>query len=237
MASRGEERAAQEAFISFFRERRRAMFRAWFSSRTTRSPERDRFFRPRLEYLEGRLAPSSMGMQGNDNGDDNNNNQGQNQQDYINRFDDFDTNTDDAFQIVLNDASVNLFFAVEGMAQTQLQQTLVSSLIQAVQTTSQATIQDAFTLVSDEFQLARDTGMLVNGIQTGASNQTQQALVQDIHNLQKAIQTNPLESSVGGQVAGALTFDVGLRLSLTQLNGQASASASASVSPMPSIKM
>jgi hypothetical protein len=36
------------------------MFTQWFGTRPSRSPQRDRFFRPSLEYLEGRLAPSSM---------------------------------------------------------------------------------------------------------------------------------------------------------------------------------
>lgn len=36
------------------------MLTKWFGTRSSRPPQRDRFFRPRLEYLEGRLAPSSM---------------------------------------------------------------------------------------------------------------------------------------------------------------------------------
>lgn len=36
------------------------MLTKWFRTRSSRPHQRDRFFRPQLEYLEGRLAPSSM---------------------------------------------------------------------------------------------------------------------------------------------------------------------------------
>ncbi len=43
----------------------------WFRTRTPSSPERDRFFRPELESLEGRLAPSNVMPFGHGNGNGN----------------------------------------------------------------------------------------------------------------------------------------------------------------------
>ncbi len=194
------------------------MLRDWFGTRAPRSPERNRFFRPELEYLEGRLAPSNMGMAPQDDnggGDDH----GKHEQ-HINRFDDYDTNDDDSFGIVLNNVGVNAFFSVQGMATVQLTEVLFTNLIQAVQTTPGATLQDALTLVTDEFQLAQDTGTLITGILSGAGTQGQQSLLQEIHSLQNAIQTNPLEASASGQVAGVLAFDLAFQSSLAHLQLQ-----------------
>lgn len=65
------------------------MLTKWFGTRSSRSPKHDRFFRPSLEYLEGRLAPSGLvpmdqgdggghghGHHGNGNGNDNGNGHG-----------------------------------------------------------------------------------------------------------------------------------------------------------------
>jgi hypothetical protein len=61
--------------------------------------------------------------------------------------------------------------------------------------------------------------MLVSSVLSGAA--TNPALVQDIHNLQTAIQRNPLETTTAGQVAGVLAFDLALNASLSnQLSGQ-----------------
>ncbi len=196
------------------------MLRNWFGARVARSPERNRFFRPQLEYLEGRLAPSNMGMAPQDDnggGDDH----GRHER-HINRFDDFDTNDDDSFHVVLDNVGVNAFFSVQGMATVQLTEALFTNLIQAVQTTPGATLQNAFSLVTDEFQLAQDTGTLISGILSGAGAQGQQSLLQDIHALQNAIQTNPLEASASGQVAGVLAFDVAFQSSLAHLQLQGS---------------
>jgi len=169
-----------------------------------------------------------MGPHDDNGGGDDNHNGGEppgqmrhddNDHRHINSHDDFDTESNDSFHIVLNNVTINQFFSVAGQSQAQLQQGLIGSLIQAVQTTPGATIQDAFSLVTEEFQLAQDTGMLVTGIISGTGTQGQQALVQDIHNLQTAIQQNPLEASASGQVAGTLAFDMALQLSLSQVAG------------------
>ena len=206
------------------------MLANWFGSRKSRSSDRGHFIRPKLEMLENRLAPSSMGMEFHDDngGGDDTHDGGQppgqvghsdNDHQHINQNDDFNTEDDNAFQVVLDNANVNQFSSVAGLSQVQLQQGLITNLVQAVQTTPGATIQNAFMLMTDEFSLAQDTGLLVTGILTGMGTQGQQALVQEIHNLQSAIQQNPLEASVNGQVAGALAFDLGLQLSLSQIAG------------------
>jgi len=207
------------------------MLSNWFGTRTPRPSQRDRYVRPKLEFLENRLAPSAMGMGPHDDnggGDDNGHGHGNgNDNDHeppghmrhINDHDDFDIDSNDSVHIVLNNVTINQFFFAAGQSQAQLQQGLVTSLIQAVQTTPGATIQDAFSLVTDEFRLAQDTGMLVTGIISGTGTQGQQALIQDIHSLQTAIQQNPLEASASGQVAGTLAFDLALQLSLSQVAG------------------
>ncbi|HEY7314539.1 MAG TPA: hypothetical protein VH643_34645 [Gemmataceae bacterium] len=208
------------------------MLTKWFSPRTPRPSVRPCHFRPQLEYLEGRLAPSSMGMgQGNDNdqGDDNgkDNNGGppghvnvhdnDHENIHINDRDDFDLEDNDAFGVVLNNLNVNQVFALMGTPQAQLTEILFSSLGQAVATTPGATVQNALTLVTNEVQLGQDTGMLLQGVLSGGS--VDQSLVTTIHNLQSAIQSNPLEASAAGQVAGIVAFDIGLNATLPQLAG------------------
>jgi hypothetical protein len=205
------------------------MFAKWFGAPSPRRSEQANRFRPQLEYLEGRLAPSAMGAvpyngHGNGNGNGNGgggppghvNNNGNNHENiHINQHDNFNLSDNTGVGIVLNNLSVNQTVTSIGTPAIQLEQQLFSALVQAVMTTPGATIGDALSLASDEFQLGQDTGMLLQGIlSTGTTNAT---LVTTIHNLQTAIQSNILETSAAGQLAGTLAFDVGLNASLPQL--------------------
>ena len=200
------------------------MLRNWLRVRQPRSPKEENRFRPRLECLEGRLAPSALGPgngHGNDGGDDNGGGDdkgggeppGQvrnddNGQEFINQFDDFDESDNDSFHIVSNNLSVNDFIFLAGLPTAQLQQVFGFTLNLAMQTNPQA----AVSLVTNEMQLATDTSALVKDVLTGVT--PPQNLLTDIHNLQSAIQHNPLESTFVGQVTGALAFDLTLRASL-----------------------
>jgi hypothetical protein len=209
------------------------MLTKWFSARTPRPSVRSFNVRPELEYLEGRLAPSSMGMgngnsndQGGDNGNDNGGSPGQVKVHenehiniHINIHDNFDLNDDDALGIVMNNLNVNQVFGLIGTPQAQLTEILFASLGQAIATTPGATLQNALTLVTDEVQLGQDTGMLLQSVLSGGS--VDQSLVTAIHNLQSSIQSNPLEASAAGQVAGIVAFDIGLHATLPQLAGHA----------------
>lgn len=202
------------------------MFGKWFGTRSPRSSAEENRFRPQLEYLEGRLAPSSMGMghgQGNDNSQGNENDSpGQTNVHtndhtniHINVHDNFNLDDNDGLGVALNNLQVNQTFGLLGVPQAQLATILFSSLGQAITSTSGATVQDALTLVSDEFQLGRDTGMLLQGVLSNGS--VDQSLVTTIHNLQSTIQSNRLEASAAGQIAGIVAFDIGLNATLPQL--------------------
>lgn len=205
------------------------MFTKWFGTRSSRRPAQENHFRPQLEQLEGRLAPSSMGMGGdNDNGQGNNNNQGGtpghvNNNDnnhiniHINDHDNFNIQEDNSFNVVINNLTVNGFFTTFGMSTLQLEQQLFSNIGQGLSSTPGASVGDAITLVTDEFQLGQDTGMLLQGILSGGT--VSQSLLTTIHNLQTAIQSNILETSAAGQLAGNFAFDIGLQASLPQLLG------------------
>jgi hypothetical protein len=199
------------------------MFDNWFRTRTPGSPERERFFRPRLECLEGRLAPSSMMMGGDDGhghghgdgGGDGGRTPGQMRNDdndreheFINDFDDFDEEINEPVNIVMNNLQVNDFIFLAGLPTAQLQQVFGFTLNLAMQTNPTA----AVSLVTNEVSLAKDTAMLVTDVLAGMT--PPQSLLTDIHNLQSAIQHNPLESTFVGQVTGALAFDLTLRASL-----------------------
>jgi hypothetical protein len=132
---------------------------------------------------------------------------------HINDFDDFDLEDNDTIPVVMNNLNVNHFFEMAQAPQNQLVQALVVSLGQALMTTPQATTQDAISLLTNEFQLARDTGLLVSSVLSGAG--ANPGVVQDIHNVQAAIQSNPLEATPAGQMAGVLAFDVALNASLS----------------------
>jgi hypothetical protein len=159
-----------------------------------------------------------MGMGSDDHGDDHggdDNGGGPHEVEvrHINDFDDFDLEDNDTIPIVMNNLNVNHFFEMANSPQDQLVQALVVSLGQALMTTPQATTQDTISLLTNEFQLARDTGILVSSVLSGAG--ANQAVVQDIHNIQAAIQSNPLEATPAGQVAGVLAFDLALNASLS----------------------
>jgi hypothetical protein len=195
------------------------MLRDWFGTRTLRSPERVRFFRPRLEYLEGRLAPSSMGMQGNDNnggddqgGGDDRNGEPPGQERQINQYDGYNTSNNSLFSQVIDNLTVNQFFTYAGMSQTQLQQTFLTDLTQSAQVNVSQTI----ALVTDEVHLAADTSLAVSALLSGsASGSNAQALVQDMTKLQIAIQTNPLEATAAGQTLGMVSFNLALQATLS----------------------
>jgi hypothetical protein len=172
-----------------------------------------------------------MGMggdNGNGNGQGNNNNQGgppaqtgNNDNNHINihinDHDNFNIHENNSFNVVINNLTVNGFFTSFGMSTLQLEQQLFSSIGQALSSTPGATVGDAISLVTDEFQLGQDTGMLLQGILSGGT--TNQTLITTIHNLQTAIQSNILETSAAGQLAGNLAFDIGLQASLPQVQG------------------
>jgi hypothetical protein len=201
------------------------MFATWFGTRTPRPAQQNFWVRPQLERLEDRLPPSSMGMGSDDpvgddhGGDDNREGPHEVEVRHINDFDDFDLEDNDTIPVVMNNLNVNHFFEMAGAPQNQLVQALVVSLGQALMTTPQATTQDAISLLTNEFQLAKDTGILVSSVLSGAgANQT---VLQDIHNVQVAIQSNPLEATTAGQVAGVLAFDLALNATLSgQFGGQ-----------------
>jgi hypothetical protein len=212
------------------------MLTKWFSSRTPRPSAHSCNVRPQLEYLEGRLAPSSMGMghgngndnnQGDENGNDDNGrtpgrvnvHENEHTNIHINVHDNFNLDDDDATGIVLNNLNVNQTFGLIGTPQAQLTEILFASLGQAIATTPGATLQNALTLVNDEVQLGQDTGMLLQGVLSGGA--VDQSQVTTIHNLQSSIQSNPLEASAAGQVAGIVAFDIGLNATLPQLAGHA----------------
>lgn len=203
------------------------MLRNWLRSRQPRSPQEENRFRPRLECLEGRLAPSALVMGpghghgdggGDDNGGGDDRGRGEppgqmrhdddNEQRFINQFDDFDEEDNDGFHVVMNNLQVNDFIFLAGLPTAQLQQVFGFTLNLAVQTNPTA----AVSLVTNEVSLAKDTAMLVTDVLTGVT--PPQSLLTDIHNLQSAIQHNPLESTFVGQVTGALAFDLTLRASL-----------------------
>lgn len=204
------------------------MLRNWLRPRQPRSPREENRFRPRLEVLEGRLAPSALvmgpghghgdGGGGDDNGGGDDKGGGEppgqirhdddNGQRFINQFDDFDEEDNDGFHVVLNNLSVNDFIFLAGLPTAQLQQVFGFTLNLAMQTNPTA----AVSLVTNEVSLAKDTAMLVTDVLGGVT--PPQSLLTDIHNLQSAIQHNPLETTFVGQVTGALAFDLTLRASL-----------------------
>jgi hypothetical protein len=167
------------------------MFRDWFGSRTLHAPKRDRFFRPSLEFLEGRLAPSGMGPGGPP---------GPPANVHINNNDSFNTNTNDSFNTAVNNITVNQTFTT--INNTTIQQSFQTNLILSAQQNYQA----ALGLVLDEFELAAETYLTLAGGQAGNP-----ALASDMHGLQFAIQQNPLEGTSEGAMLGTLAFNVGLQ--------------------------
>ena len=207
------------------------MFRNLLRTHQLRSPREENRFRPRLEYLEGRLAPSALMGNGHGRGDGGGDDEGGGDgngggkgeggggppgqvrhddegQRFINRFDDFDESENNGFRVALNNLSVNNFIFLAGLPTGQLQQLFGFTLNLALQTNPQA----AVSLVTNEVSLAKDTAMVVTDVLAGMT--PPQSLLTDIHNLQSAIQQNPLETTFVGQVTGALAFDLTLRASL-----------------------
>src|SRR5215469_8932635 len=105
------------------------MFEKWFGNRKRRSSERSYSFRPQLEYLEGRLAPSAvmpMDDHGNGNGNGNGNDNGNgppghvnehnnnNGNVHINAHDSFNTTITNSFNTAINNLTVNQFFTGGG---------------------------------------------------------------------------------------------------------------------------
>jgi hypothetical protein len=122
---------------------------------------------------------------------------------HVNAHDSFNTNINNSFNTSINNVTVNQFFTVAATPQAQLQQTFQSNLLQAAQQQSLATL---LNLVTAEAQLATDTFFVFSG--AGLFNP---GLVNQMHDLQFAIQDNPLEGTEAGESVGFLTFDLVLQ--------------------------
>lgn len=187
----------------------------WFGKRSHRSPQRDGFFRPSLECLEGRLAPSSMVPMdpghghghGHDDGGDHGPapivgpvngpvvQQSGNVHNNIHITDSFNNAT-------------NAFNSSMGLGATSLSPTQSASVgaliglsaLIAAETGSS----DLSMLIDDEIALAVDTYL------SNQSGVTISSLSTDISTLKAAIAANPLESTLIGSVVGTLAYDVTL---------------------------
>lgn len=212
------------------------MFSSWFGPRASRSSTKERFFRPRLECLEGRLAPSSLpisnaaalgggggGSGGNPlsgptEGGGGNQLSGPNEGSLVgpfnlNGFDNFDTTINDSPSLALNTLMVNHAFATSGLPQNQLQSAFNTTFFLSFQTNPQA----AISLLADEAVLAMNTIRVLPAALIHSP--VDQALLQNIHALQSSIQRNPLETTLFGQVAGVLAYDLVLRTALPAQQG------------------
>lgn len=190
------------------------MFRALFRTRTFRTPERERFFRPSLEYLEGRLAPSGVGpMDGHgphgppgpppgppgppppagiSNGNSSN----------INAHGSFNNSTiTDSFNNTINNTIILM-----PTQQSSVQGLLgISSFISGALNNPQLG-----TLLNDEIALAVDTYLTSAPISSILPANVESSLKADMTTLNSAISANPVESSLVGQVIGTLAFDATL---------------------------
>ncbi len=181
------------------------MFEKWFGTRSPRPLERSYSFRPELECLEGRLAPSALMPMDNHghghgppghgepppgHGHNNNNNNV-----HINAHDSFNTTIVDSFNTAINNIIVNQYFSLGGG-----QQELAASLFLAAQQDFTALT----SLAAAEVALAQDTIFALEGGLMGMANSN---LAGVMHNLQNGIMSNPLEGSLAGQLAGSLVFN------------------------------
>lgn len=190
------------------------MFRAWFGTRTLQTPKRDRCFRPSLEFLEGRLAPSGMGPMDDhgphgppgpppgppgppppasvSNGNSSN----------VNAHGSFNNSTiTDSFNNTINNtiilmpaqqASVQGLLGVSGLLASELNSPQLGSLL------------------NDEIAKAVDTYLTSTPIASMLPSSVVSSLKTDLSTLNSAISANPLESSPIGQMIGSLAYDVTL---------------------------
>jgi len=122
---------------------------------------------------------------------------------HINAHDSFNTNINDSFNTSINNVVVNQFITAAATPPAALQQTFQANLTLAAQQNFQALVG----LVTDEAVLAADTYFTLAG--SAALNNP--SLVANMHALQLAIQSNPLEATETGEATGYLTFDLVLQ--------------------------
>jgi hypothetical protein len=179
-----------------------------FGSHSSRRTEPDRFFRPGLESLEGRLAPSGgPGGHGHDEHPPGHQDNGPppatvsaptnvHNNVHINATNSFNTTINNTVTIT-NSFNGSSFLAPPQQASVQALNAL-SSLFATQMGSSQLG-----SLLNDEIALAVDTYLLPFASTLGITT-----LKGDITTLQNAINANPLESTPAGQLIGTLAFDV-----------------------------
>jgi hypothetical protein len=195
------------------------MLTNWFKTRTPRSLERNRFFRPQLECLEGRLAPSSLVPLSHGNGNGNGNghghgnggdpppapvagpvvNQSGNVHNNIHITNSFNGNTGSfnniasipgaVFLSPIQAGEIGVLFAFSTIVAVETSNTSLGSLIN-----------DEITLAVDKYLVSQPAIMAVSSLTT--------SLNADISMLNAAIAANPLEGTLIGQAIGTLVFDV-----------------------------
>lgn len=196
------------------------MFWNWLGSRRHRSLKSAHSVRPWLEMLEDRLTPSGgppgpgpggppAPGPGGPPGPPPPGPPGPPPPAQINNTDSFNTTITNSFNTSINNVTVNQFITVAA-APSQAQQALAANAGQAAQSNPQALL----ALVVDEVHLAVDTYL---SLTSGPANNP--GLTQDMHNLQLAIQWNPLEATSTGAAVGYLTFDVVLDAMVTGNSG------------------
>jgi len=187
------------------------MFNNWFGTRTLRPSERSYSFRPELESLEDRLAPSSLiPMEGHGHGHGDGNDQGngpppghfgppapgpvstisQNPNHSFNG-----STITDSFNNTINNtiilmpgqqSAVNGLFALSGLLASAMNNPNLGSLINSEIALAVDKYLDSFPMIASAIP----------------------SLSKDISTLQAAINANPLESSPIGQAIGMLAFNV-----------------------------
>jgi len=188
------------------------MFEKWFGTRTRRASERSNSFRPELEYLEGRLAPSSfMPMddkgKGDDKGPDDDRggppghfgpgpgpvstistdaNHSFNGSTITDSFNNTINNT--IILMPAQQSAVGNLFALSGLLAGALNNPQLGSLI------------------NDEIALAVDK--YLDALPGIANTSLGTSLTNDISTLQSAINANPLENTPVGSAIGMLAFNV-----------------------------
>lgn len=183
------------------------MLTKWLTDRSSCAAKDDSSFRPWLESLEERNAPSSFGP-GDDQGDEGHghhgppsapgNNAGINSN--INAHGSFNGSTiTDSFNNTIN-YTINLMPS---------QQASLAGLFSAGFALSGMNPQLG-TLVNDEIALAVDTYLTSPAISSVLPASVVNSLNSDKATLSAAIAANPLEGTVFGQVVGTVAYDVTL---------------------------
>lgn len=192
------------------------MLTKWFASSTSRSLEKDRSFRPRLEYLEQRNAPSAFGP-GDDHGHGHGHDHGPPHgpppppvnngvvsstgiSSGVNAHGSFNGSTiTDSFNNTIN-YTVNLMpaqkAAVAGLFSTGFSLGAMNPQLGS--------------LVNDEIALAVDTYLTSPAISAVLPASVVSSLDADKATLSAAIAANPLDSTLFGQVIGSVAYGVTL---------------------------